>query len=77
MMSQPIIDDLVAEVSALRRAVLAVALASPSLANVVAELERQKEFELIALLPTQVSDQNIELIRSKIQGLIDVLKAQL
>jgi hypothetical protein len=77
MVSQPIIDDLVAEVSALRRAVLALALASPSLANVVLELERQKEIELTALLPTQLSEKNIELIQSKIQDLIDVLSVQL
>jgi hypothetical protein len=68
---------LAAEIAALNRMVIALALASPKLENVIAELDRQQEFEITALLPIPVSDRYIGLVRQRMQALRNAIAAQL
>ena len=70
-MSNEQFEALCTDIASLRHMVLALALASPSLENVVAELERQTEVVSDALIPAPVSDQYIELVRSKVQAMAE------
>ena len=75
-MSQDQFESLSTDIAMLRHAVIALALASPRLEDVVAEIARQQEFSEVALISAPVNDKYIELVRSKLQGLHDLLAAQ-
>ena len=70
-------EMLSADIAMLRHAVIALALASPRLEDVVAELERQQEFSDSALLPAPVSDRYVDLVRTKLKALRDLLAGEL
>jgi hypothetical protein len=76
-MSPDQFESLSTDIAVLRHAVIALALASPRLEDVVAEIARQQEFSEVALIPAPVNDKYIELVRTKLQGLHDLLAAQL
>jgi hypothetical protein len=75
-MSDEQLENLAADITALRHMVIALALASPKLENVLAELARQQETITSALVQAPVSDRYIELVRSRLQALYEALAAQ-
>ena len=75
-MSQDQFESLSTDIAMLRHVVIALAFASPHLEDVVAEIARQQEFAEVALIPAPVNDKYIELVRAKLQGLHDLLAAQ-
>ena len=71
------LDNMLTDIVALRHMVIALALASPKLENVVAEIERQRQTGVDALLAGPISDQHIEMIDSKLKAFQAMLTAQL